>query len=260
MKISFLGTGTSQGVPMIGCDCPVCVSKDPRDRRHRTHVHIEMGGLNIQIDAAQEFRIRAIELGIPKVDLVLLTHGHADHILGMDDLRRFCDQREGEAIPVYSNEEGLERMKAIFPYAICDRPSIRGYPAFRPEMMPKVLDLGKAGRVYATSQSHGNFETLGLLFEEKDSGSRIAYYTDCNAVSEEAVGLAQGADIAVLDALRPFKHPSHMSIDQAIEAACQIGAKQSYLIHMTHHIRHEEVDTQLPDGINLSYDGLALEV
>ena len=126
--------------------------------------------------------------------------------------------------------------------------------------MPKVLDLGDAGKVYSTVQSHGNFETLGLVFEEGESGKRFAYYTDCNSVSAEAEALAKGADVVVLDGLRPMPHPSHMTIDEAVQAAQRIGGNQSYLIHMTHHIDHEKVDTELPEGVNLSYDGLEVEL
>lgn len=245
---------------MVGCDCSVCASTDPRNRRYRSHVHVEMGPLNIQIDAAPEFRIQAIKHRIPKVDLVLLTHGHADHILGFDDLRRYCDQRNGEAIPVFSNEEGIERLKRIYPYAIRERSAIRGYPAFQVEAMPRVLDLAGAGKVFSTVQSHGNFETLGLVLEEQSTGARIAYYTDCNSVSAEAAALAKGVDLAVLDGLRPKAHPSHMSIEQAVEAAGRIGAKRTYLIHMTHDIDHAIVDEELPEGVNLAYDDLVVEL
>ncbi len=259
MILSFMGTGTSQGVPMIGCDCPICHSDDVRNIRYRTHAHLHMGDLNIQIDAAPEFRLRALDLEIPKIDFVLLTHGHADHIQGFDDLRQYCDKRNGEAIPVYSNPEGLQRLKEVYPYAIREKAAFKSYPAFSALEMPKVLDLGNAGRIYSTTQDHGRFESLGFVFEEASSGKRLAYYTDCSCVSEEAEELAKGADIVVLDGLRPMSHPAHMTISEAVEAAQRIGGKQTYLIHMTHHIDHEKVDTELPDGINLSYDKLVVE-
>lgn len=258
MKLTFLGTGTSQGVPLIACDCRVCCSSNPKDRRFRTHVHVEMGGLNIQIDVSPEFRIQALRHRIPKVDLVLLTHGHADHILGFDDMRRYCDLRDGAALPVYSNQEGVDRLKEIFPYAICLRPSIKGYPAFQPEMMPAVLDLGPAGVVRSTVQSHGFFDTLGLVLEERSTGAKLSYFTDCDSVTEEAVELAKGSDVLVLDALRHKPHPSHMTIDEAIEAARRIGARQTYFTHMGHDIEHDVVERDLPEGIDLAYDNLAV--
>ena len=259
MKITFLGTGTSQGVPMIGCDCPVCVSDDPRNERFRTHIHVEMGGMNIQVDAAPEFRLQAIRHSIPKVDLIMLTHGHADHILGFDDMRRYCDMREGEAIPVYSNEEGLERLKLIFPYAICDRPVVKGYPAFSARLAPSVLEF-EGGTIRTVVQSHGNFDTLGLVFEERESGRKFAYYTDCDSVKPEARALAAGADLLVVDGLRPMTHPSHMSIKEAIEASLDIGADRSLLIHMTHHVDHAETEATFPESVGLAYDNLVIEL
>jgi len=244
---------------MIACDCPVCRSGDPRNRRFRCHLHVEAAGLNVQVDAAPEFRLQAIRHGIPKVDLILLTHGHADHILGMDDMRRYCDGRDGEALPVYSSEEGMRRMREIYPYAIRDRPATRGYPAFRLAPMPSVLELpGLAIR--STRQSHGGYETLGLVFEERATGARFAYYTDCDSVTPEAEALAAGADALALDGLRFRPHPSHLSIDGAVEAARRIGARRTYLVHMTHEIDHETVDARLPEGISLAYDNLVLEL
>ena len=259
VKIYFLGTGTSQGVPMIGCSCQVCLSQDPRNTRFRTHVHVEIGDLNIQVDAAPEFRIQALRHSIPKVDCIFLTHGHADHILGMDDMRRYCDMRNGTAIPIYTTEEGEERMRGIFGYAIRDKSVVRGYPAFSLERMPEELDLGEV-YVCSTIQEHGNFETLGLVFEEKRSGAQIAYYTDCASVSEEAEVLANGVDIAILDGLRYDSHPSHMTIDEAVEAAGRIGAKETYLVHMTHDIDHTSAEKVLPDGVRFAYDNLVLEI
>ncbi len=259
MKLYFLGTGTSQGVPVIGCSCETCVSGDPRDTRFRTHVHVEMGDLNIQIDAAPEFRIQALRHSIPKVDLVVLTHGHSDHILGMDDMRRYCDLRKGEALPVYTNEEGESRMRSIFGYAIGKRPKVPGYPAFLPQRMPASLDVS-SGVIRSARQSHGSFDTLGVVLEEASSGKKLAYFTDCDSVSDEAVVLAKGSDIVVLDALRKKPHRSHMSIDEAVAATKRIGAKQTYLIHMAHEIQHSVVDAQLPVGVNLAYDNLVLEV
>jgi len=258
MRLFFLGTGTSTGVPLIGCDCDVCVSDDPRNRRFRTHAHVEIGGLNIQIDAAPEFRIQALKHGIRRVDLMLLTHGHADHILGMDDLRRFCDARGGEALPVYTNEEGESRIRSIYPYAVLDRAKVRGYPAFKVERMPSTLDLGSV-RIHSVKQSHGSFETLGLVFEEMASGKRLAYFTDCDSVSEEAAVLAKGVEVAALDGLRHKTHASHMSIEQAVEAANRIQAKRTFLVHMTHDVDHVTTDKALPIGVNLAHDDLVLE-
>ena len=141
MEVIFLGTGTSQGVPMIACDCAVCTSSDPRNRRTRASIHVVMDGLHVQVDAAPELRLQCVEQRVATIDCFILTHGHADHVTGMDDLRRFCDRKGGEALTVYSTEEGIARVLAIFPYAIAERPIAKGYAAFKLLSMPPCLDL-----------------------------------------------------------------------------------------------------------------------
>ena len=131
MEITFLGTGTSQGVPMIGCSCAVCLSNDPRNKRTRTSIHVVMDGLHIQVDASPELRLQCLRENITQTDLFILTHGHTDHITGMDDLRRFCELNGGTALPVYSTPEGIGRIRTVYPYAILDKPLVKGYPAFR---------------------------------------------------------------------------------------------------------------------------------
>lgn len=259
MEVIFLGTGTSQGVPMIGCDCAVCSSADPRDSRTRASIHVVMDGLHVQVDAAPELRLQCRRAGIKRTDFVILTHGHADHIVGMDDLRRFCDLLGGQALPVYSTEEGLSRVLAIYPYAILDRPLTPGYAAFKLQEMPPVLDLPQ-GTITATLLPHGGINTLGLVFAERSSGRKFAYYNDCKRVPREAVALAKDADVVVLDGLRPQPHPSHMTIDEAITAAQEIGAPLSYLTHLTHLTGHAALEATLPASIKLAYDGLRLEL
>ena len=252
-----MGTGTSQGVPMIACDCAVCGSADPRNRRTRTSIHVTMGGLHIQVDAAPEFREQCIRQAIPEVDIFVLTHGHADHVLGMDDLRRFCDRRSGEGIPVYSTAEGLERVRSIYPYAIGSRPVFRGYPAFVLREMPPILDLG-VGTVTSVILPHGRVEVLGLIFEERQTGARLAYFTDCKEVGADARRLATGAGVVVLDGLRQEPHPTHMSIEEACAVAAAIGSPRTFLTHLTHTVDHERVEATLPDEVRLAFDGLRL--
>ncbi len=254
-----MGTGTSQGVPMIACDCAVCRSPDPRNRRSRTSVHVVMAGLHIQVDAAPEFREQCIRNTIPEVDLFILTHGHADHVLGMDDMRRYCDRRKGQGIPVYSTPQGLDRVRAIYPYAIGSKPTFRGYPAFVLHDMPPILDLG-VGTITAVMLPHGRVEVLGLVFEERESGAKLAYFTDCKEVVPEARKLAADARIVVLDGLRQESHPTHMSIDEACVAAKAIGAPETYLIHLTHTVDHGPVEADLPATVRLAYDGLRLSI
>lgn len=213
--------------------------------------------MNIQVDAAPEFRIQALRHSIPKVDMVVLTHGHADHILGMDDLRRYCDMRDGEALPVYTNEEGEERLRSIYGYAIREKPKEFGYPAFSPHQMPAMLNL-PVGVIHSFNQSHGSFESLGLVFVERRTSKKLAYFTDCDSVGKTAIERAKGADIAVLDGLRFKAHKSHMSVEQAIEVAAEIGATKTYLIHMTHHVNHPISETKLPETVRFAYDNLVV--
>ena len=257
MKITFLGTGTSQGVPMIAHPSGGCDLKNPKNWRTRCSAHIEMGGVRIQIDAAPEFRMQCIQNQIEALDLFVLTHAHADHIMGMDDLRRFCDLNGGTAIPVYSTPNGLLRIQAIFPYAINDKPVSIGYPAFQLNEMPKVLET-KGGRIESTLLPHGSIEVLGLVFTEKESGKRLAYFTDCKAITEEAYALSKGIDVLVIDGLRPNVHPTHMTINEAVASAKRIGAKQTLLTHMTYFVDYEETNANLPESISLAYDGLEL--
>lgn len=259
MEVIFLGTGTSQGVPMIACSCPVCTSTDPRNRRTRASLHVVMDGLHVQVDASPEFRLQCLREDIRQLDLFILTHGHADHIAGMDDLRRFCDLIGGLALTVYSTEEGMGRVLAMYPYAMAERPIAKGYAAFKLVDMPATLDLPQ-GTIQSTLLPHGGLNTLGLVFTERSSGKKFVYYTDCKRVPREAVALARGADAVVLDGLRPLPHPSHLSIDEAVAVAREIAAPQTYLTHLTHLSEHTALAAGLPPGIAPAHDGLRLQL
>ena len=236
-------------------DSDGCDLENPKNWRTRTSIHVEMGGHHIQVDASPEFRMQCIRNSIEQIDTFILTHGHADHVLGMDDLRRFCDLNGGVALPVLSSEEGLERIKAIYPYAMLDKPVTRGYPAFEAELMPERLEL-PGGSVESVYLPHGAIEVLGLVFTEAETGKKLTYYTDCKAVGEEARLIAEGSDVVVLDGLRPKAHPSHMTIKEATTAAVEMGAPLSFLTHMTFMVDHDTTEQELPDNIHLAYDGL----
>ncbi len=259
MEVIFLGTGTSQGVPMIACDCAVCTSADPRDRRTRTSIHVVMNGLRVQVDAAPEFRLQCLRENIRGADHFILTHGHADHIAGMDDLRRFCDQLGGTALPVYSTEAGLTRVRAMFPYAIGERPTAKGYAAFRLAPLPARLELPQ-GVIESVLLPHGEVETLGLVFTERSTGSKFAYYTDCKTVPPAAIALARGSAAVVLDGLRELPHPTHMTIAEAVAVAREIAAPRALLTHLTHLSGHAALAAALPPGIKPAHDGLRLKL
>lgn len=259
MELIFLGTGTSQGVPMIAQPDGACDLQNPKNWRTRCSVHVVMDGYHIQVDAAPELRLQCIHNSIQQVDSFVLTHSHADHILGMDDLRRFCDLKGGQALPVYSSEDGLQRIAEIYPYAILDSPKVKGYPAFQLELMPQRLEL-PGGWVDSVRLPHGPMEVLGLVFTERSSRKKLVYYTDCKRVGPEARALAAGADVVVLDGLRPEPHPSHMTVQEAIDTALALQAERSFITHMTYKIDHETVDAALPASIFLAYDGLRLTI
>lgn len=258
MEVIFLGTGTSHGIPMIACDCAVCTSDDPRNRRTRSSVHVVMDGLRIQVDAAPEFRLQCVREKITHIDLFILTHGHADHVVGMDDLRRFCDNRD-DALPVYASDEGMARVLAIYPYAILDRPVMKGYAAFRLNEMQKKLTFPQ-GTIESTLLPHGGVNTLGLVFTEKSSGKRFAYYTDCKRVTAEAAELARHAEVVVLDGLRPQEHATHMSISEALAAAATLRGDRTFLTHMAHAVDHAVTEATFPEDVRLAYDGLRLSI
>ncbi len=259
MEIIFLGTGTSQGVPMIAQPEGSCDLRNPRNWRTRTSVHVEMGGHHIQVDAAPEFRMQCIQNQITQIDTFILTHPHADHIMGMDDLRRFCDLNGGQALPVYSSEIGLQRIREIFHYAIMDQPKVSGYPAFRLELMSEKLEL-PGGTVQSVHLPHGPMQVLGLVFTEAETDKKFVYYTDCKEVPTQARKLAEGADVVVLDGLRPNVHPSHMTVGEAVDAAGDIAAKCSFLTHMTYSVDQKTTEAELPASIRLAYDGLRVSL
>ena len=236
-----------------------CDLADRRNWRTRTSAHVLLGREAVQVDAAPEFRLQCLWNDVGRVDRFILTHGHADHIMGMDDLRRFIDLRDGEALPVYGTEEGLDRVRAIYPYAIRTRPEFKGYPAFAPEAMPPELAVD-GGRIRSTLLPHGRVEVLGLVFEEERTGHRLAYYTDCRQLTEEAYRLAEGADLLVLDALRPDPHPTHMTVEEAVATAQKVGARRTLFTHMTFMVDHERSSRDLPDGMAFAYDGLRVRL
>lgn len=259
MEIVFLGTGTSQGVPMIAHRPKNLDLSNPKNWRTRSSIHVRLGGIHVQIDAGQEFRMQCLREEIDRVDLFILTHGHADHILGMDDLRRYCDILGGQAIPVYGTGEGLERVRAIYPYAVRDNPAVPGYPAFSLREMPAVLEV-PGGRIRSTLLPHGSVAVLGLVFEETATGRKAAYYTDCQCVPPEARALADGADAIILDALRPEPHPTHMNIAEAMATARQMRASRVYFTHLTCRVDHDTAQRNLPPGMEFAWDGLRVRL
>jgi phosphoribosyl 1,2-cyclic phosphate phosphodiesterase len=261
MEIVFLGTGTSQGVPLIAHPNTGLDLNNPKNWRTRSSIHVLIDGLHVQVDAGPDFRWQCLQNNIPALDLFILTHEHTDHIVGMDDMRRYCDLRDGKAIPVYSTPDGLERVRLIFPYAISERPASPGYAAFSLRTMPPVLKLDSGSEIRTTLLPHGRVSTLGLVFFEKSSGKKIVYYTDCKEVTAEALELAAGADVAVLDGLRSGPHPTHMSVEDAVAVSKRIGARRTFITHTTYQLDYATWAPVLAkDGVEMAYDGLRLSL
>jgi phosphoribosyl 1,2-cyclic phosphate phosphodiesterase len=262
MEILIMGCGTSQGCPLPAHDNPGLDLKDPRNWRARTSVHVVIEGHHVQVDASPEFRTQCLKYDVREVDTFILTHGHADHVLGMDDLRQFCTNKGGAAIPVYSTDVGLERIKAIFPYAV-GKPQASGYVSLSLSLMPSKLVLPGGGIIRSTLLPHGNESTLGLVFEEPSTGMKFAYYTDCRAMTEKSLELGEHADLAILDGLRPNPHPTHMTVDEACQAAHDLRAKRALITHMTFQINYETTMAQLHKThpkVGLCYDGLRIKL
>jgi phosphoribosyl 1,2-cyclic phosphate phosphodiesterase len=256
MQALFLGTGTSCGVPMIGCDCRVCRSEDPRDRRRRTSLYISVEGQGILVDTPPDFREQALQYRIPRVDAVFFTHAHADHIFGFDDIRRY-NTMQGGVIPAYADKHTLADLGRVFDYI--SAPNTLG--TYRPEIEYRAISgTVTLGPLCVTPLPvvHGERPTFGYLFEAHDV--RLAYVPDCKEMPEETVSLVKGVDVMVLDALRHRQHATHMTIQESLACLGKINARASYLIHMCHDVGHVELQEILPASVMVAYDGLRLEL
>lgn len=253
MRVLFLGTGTSAGVPMIGCDCAVCRSSDPRDRRLRPSIYLELAdGLRVLVDTTPDLRTQALAHDVRQVDAVLFTHAHADHLMGLDDVRRF-NVLSKNPMPVFADEATLADISRIFTYAFA--PSRGGF-------IPR-LNLWPIGRgafclgrqeVVPVPVTHGESTILGFRF------GRFAYLTDCSGVPDDSMDRLGDLDVLVLDALRHRPHPKHLTLSDAVALARRIGARQTWFTHISHDLPHAATNATLPGGMALAWDGLSLDL
>jgi phosphoribosyl 1,2-cyclic phosphate phosphodiesterase len=252
VKITFLGTGTSHGVPMIGCDCLTCRSDDPRDTRLRTSAYVQMDdGTGILVDAGPDLRQQALRHNIRRVDAIIFTHGHADHIFGLDETRRFTAISK-RTLPCYGDELTLADIRKTFSYVFDPAtPRGGGLPDLELRLVDGPIRVG-AHEVTPVPLLHGKRPILGLRL-----GS-FAYLTDCSAIPDVSWPLLHNLDAVVIDALRERPHPTHFSLSEAVEAARRIAAKRTYFTHMCHDLAHGETNARLPEGMALAYDGLEL--
>jgi phosphoribosyl 1,2-cyclic phosphate phosphodiesterase len=253
MRITFLGTGTSHGIPVIGCGCAVCGSSNPKNRRNRIGVWLEdEDGTSAVIDVSSEFRVAALQNGLKRVDFALLTHTHSDHVSGLDDLRIFS-QRSGKGIPIYGDARTLADVRSRFAYAFQPTKAYGGgVPQYELREVTETLQVGRM-RITPLPVMHGPEPILGFRVND------FAFITDVTVIPDSTLDLLRGLDVLALDCLRREPHSTHLCLDQAVAYAKRIGAKRTYLIHLTHDLEHEETERELPPGIHVSYDGLKLE-
>ena len=253
-ELIFLGSGTSQGVPVIGGDCEVCVSKDVRDNRTRSSVHIQFAGLSLQIDTGPDFRTQMLREGLTHVDAVLFTHEHQDHVAGLDDVRPIIFRVHKE-MALFGQQRVLDGIKKAFDYAFKAQP-YPGAPSFTTTSIEAELAFTINGvEVLPLGINHGNLPILGYRIGD------TAYLTDVNDIPDEAMEQLSGLNYLILDALHSKEHYSHFNLTQAIEWATKIGARHTYFIHMSHYMgKHEDVEKELPEGMQLSFDGLRIPV
>lgn len=251
-RLLFLGTGTSVGVPVVGCGCEVCTGDDPRNRRSRTSVVLGLPEGTLLIDTTPDLRMQLLREGIRMVDAILYTHDHVDHVYGLDDIRPLCFQKGGP-LPVYCEARVERRIRRAFDYAF-EPPTAPGGG------LPKMT-LNEIGTtpfdllgttVTPLRLRHGVFDVLGFRI------GKVAYCTDTNEIPEATWPLLEGLDLLVLDCLRASRHPTHFSITEAIAVARRVAARRTLFVHMSHEVDHAAVSRELPAGMELAYDGLCV--
>lgn len=257
LEITFLGTGTSQGVPMIACDCAVCHSEDPRDARSRTAARIRTPEIEFIIDTPPDFRAQALRENLRRIDAVLYTHAHTDHVMGFDDLRRFCETQDKE-MPIYATPEVFGNLRRVFAFAFDGSAAFRNYIRPRVHEITGPFSLGDL-EVTPVRLPHGRSDTTGFVFKQAGC-PLLAYFTDCNAVPLAAELAARDVEVVVVDALRHRPHPTHMSVAQAIAAGRKMGARRIFFTHMSHDLGHAETEAALSPDVRLAFDGLRVTI
>jgi phosphoribosyl 1,2-cyclic phosphate phosphodiesterase len=252
LQLTVLGSGTSMGVPTLGCHCAVCDSTDPHDKRTRPSILLQYGGRNVVIDTTPDFRFQAMREKIDRLDAVLYTHAHADHILGLDDIRPYNLKQRG-VVPVYAAERTQETLRRQFAYVFDDAPTESSVPAIAMHTIDEPFELFGL-RITPVSAQHGPQPVLGFRF------GKAAYLTDFSMVPESSKALLLGLDDFILDALRYTPHPMHSNVEQSLEVVQELQPKRAWFTHICHDLGHAAANAKLPKGVQLAYDGLKFEV
>ena len=254
MQVTFLGTGTSQGIPVIGCDCKVCQSDSPKDKRLRCSVLIQIGDKNIVIDIGPDFRQQMLRANVSDLHAILITHEHNDHIIGLDDVRPFNFKQKRD-MPIFAERRVLEELKIRFSYAFAEN-KYPGAPTIQPIEIKKGKNFEAAGiEIEPIEIEHGNLPILGFRVGD------FAYLTDMKTISEKEIKKIKGINTLVINALHHYKHHSHLNLEEALAMVERIAPKRAFFTHMSHYMGlHGEINAQLPEHISLAYDGLVLEM
>jgi len=256
LTITFLGTGTSLGVPMIGCDCRICRSPDPRDKRTRASIYVESADYAWVIDTGPDFRTQALREGVRRIDAVVFTHSHTDHIMGLDDLRPFCfGEKE---LPVYASAETMRDLERVFLFAFNGENRWPGYLRPLPHIINGPFLLG-ATEVTPLRVLHGRTPVNGYLLR-RGGEPLAAYLSDCKGVPQEVRTAIRGVRHLIVDALRYTPHPTHMNIEEALALAREVEPGQTWFTHLSHDVLHAEAEPELPAGVRLAFDGLKIEI
>ena len=254
VRVLFLGTGTSHGVPMIGCDCGVCRSADSRDVRLRPSIYLELDdGVRVLVDTTPDLRAQALRHDIRRVDAILFTHSHADHVMGLDEVRRY-NMLAGRSMPIYADARTLRELRRTFSYIFeSTAPKGGGVPDLTLWTIGGAFSLGRQ-EVWPVPIRHGPWEILGFRF------GRFAYLTDCNGIPDRSLAQLTDLDVLVLDALRHRPHPTHFTLAQAVDMAAAVGARRTYFTHIAHELGHAATCAALPASMALAHDGLELDL
>lgn len=253
-RVIFLGTGTSHGVPMIGCACETCRSTDPHDRRLRPSIYLSAPeGPSVLVDTATDLRQQALTHGLARVDAILFTHSHADHVMGLDEVRRF-NVLQGGSIPAYADSKTAEDLRRTFGYVFnAPKEQAGGIPQIDLHQIDGRFAIGEFD-IVPVPILHGRRPILGFRF-----GS-FAYLTDCSAIPDSSWPLLEGLDVLVLDALRHRPHPTHFTVAQALEVVARMKPARTFLTHICHDLPHRATNRALPAGVELAYDGLTFDI
>jgi phosphoribosyl 1,2-cyclic phosphate phosphodiesterase len=256
-SLTFLGTGTSVGVPVIGCDCAVCSSNDSRNKRFRSSVVVRAGDKTLLVDSGPDLRMQALRENLREIDAVIYTHAHLDHVAGFDELRAFCWKKK-EPLPLHATAGCMATLKEMYGWAFFPQAVVEGYVRPDAQQIEGPFFYGDL-KITPLPVEHAAVQTIGFRFDYPGARS-LAYIPDVKVIPTETLDLIAGVDVFVVDALRTASHPSHFSLAEALVAIADVGAPEAWLTHLTHEFDYETLDGQLPSGVRVAWDGLRISL